>query len=352
MVVSEQSVKTCRLYRRELPLYDFHRSRSGKFTSRCKRCHGVAIRRCHICSRPFIGKSGRKACSPLCSELLRAPTFLICKACGQLFGPVSHLKRRNCSKECADAAARTGKLTFRRTITKARSAQSLLRYHIQAGHIVRPTTCEECGATDRSIQGAHFDYDKPLHVRWLCVSCHRKWDKREPKHATYVVEAPITDDASRVEHGMEKTQTTRGCVTPLGYRRIKGKDGKKQLPHVYVWESHFGPVPEGKEIYHINGNKLDNRIENLQVLTRLEHSRFKRGWMREGERWLKQCSRCHLYRPIDNKYYVNPNSGKVSSVGRRCYIDKTAEQSRRRKARRQQAQHTAAANSAIGGNQA
>jgi len=74
-------------------------------------------------------------------------------------------------------------------MTKARSAQSLLRYHIQAGNIVRPTSCEECGATNRRIEGAHFNYDEPLRVRWLCVSCHRRWDKSEPKHATFVVDS-------------------------------------------------------------------------------------------------------------------------------------------------------------------
>jgi hypothetical protein len=31
-------------------------------------------------------------------------------------------------------------------------------------------------------------------VRWLCVPCHRRWDKREPKHATVIVgrwESPL-----------------------------------------------------------------------------------------------------------------------------------------------------------------
>ena len=161
MVITEPRVKSCRLCRRELPLSDFHRSGPSKLASRCKRCHSVAIRKCHFCNRFFVGKSGRKACSPLCSQLLRAPTFLICHSCGQLFGPVSQLKRRYCSKSCAYNAASTGRRTFRRTITKARSAQSLLRYHVQAGNIVRPVICEECGATDRRIEGAYFDYDKP-----------------------------------------------------------------------------------------------------------------------------------------------------------------------------------------------
>ena len=190
MVQPEQSVKVCRLCRRLLPISDFHRSGPRKSASRCKRCHGVAPRRCHACNRVFIGKPGRKACSRLCRDLLRSPTFLICHECGQLFGPVDHLRRRYCSKSCAYSAASTGRQIVRRTTTKARNAQSLLRYHVLAGNIVRPTNCEECGAGDRRIEAAHYDYDEPLRVRWLCVSCHRRWDKREPKLATYVVGLP------------------------------------------------------------------------------------------------------------------------------------------------------------------
>jgi len=180
-------MKSCRLCKRTLPLSEFHRSGPGKYSSRCKRCHGVALRRCSCCSRIFIGKAGRKACSRLCHDLLNSPTFLICQQCGELFGPVSHLMRRFCSMGCKNAAAATGRKTIRKTLTKARNAQSLLRYHIEAGHIIRPTSCEECGATNRKIEGAHFNYDEPLRVRWLCIPCHRRWDKREPKHATYAV---------------------------------------------------------------------------------------------------------------------------------------------------------------------
>lgn len=116
----------------------------------------------------------------------RSRSWTICPVCLSVF-VLTRLDRRFCSYACKVKAQTTGRRTTRRTMTKARSAQSLLRYHIQAGNIVRPTTCEECGATDRPIEGAHFNYDEPLRVRWLCVSCHRRWDKREPKQATYVV---------------------------------------------------------------------------------------------------------------------------------------------------------------------
>jgi hypothetical protein len=59
-------------------------------------------------------------------------------------------------------------------------ARNKLRYEIRKGRIVRPTECEQCGGTGR-IEGAHHDYSKPLDVRWLCQSCHRAWDKAQPK---------------------------------------------------------------------------------------------------------------------------------------------------------------------------
>lgn len=190
MDVLEKELKVCLVCKRKFPLSEFYQSRPNVIASRCKKCHGLAIRRCKFCGRGFVGKSGRKACSKLCAELLRAPTYLMCRQCGELFGPVDHLSRQFCSKECTYAAATTGRVTIRKTLTKARSAQSLLRYHILAGHITRPSVCEECGVSNRKIEGAHFSYDEPLRVRWLCIVCHRRWDKREPKGATMIVSGP------------------------------------------------------------------------------------------------------------------------------------------------------------------
>ena len=44
--------------------------------------------------------------------------------------------------------------------------------------------------------------------------------------------------------------------------------------HRAVWEAHNGPVPDGYDVHHINGNKADNDIENLQLMPASEHNSY------------------------------------------------------------------------------
>ena len=54
--------------------------------------------------------------------------------------------------------------------------------------------------------------------------------------------------------------------TPVGDRRVR--------LHVYVWEKHFGKVPVGLVVHHVNKDKDNNTIENLCLMTNNEHCKF------------------------------------------------------------------------------
>lgn len=58
---------------------------------------------------------------------------------------------------------------------KAR-AHNLVGLAVFHGKLQKPSHCEGCGQPfeKAKLQGHHEDYERPLEVEWLCLSCHRK----------------------------------------------------------------------------------------------------------------------------------------------------------------------------------
>jgi ribosomal protein S27AE len=52
-------------------------------------------------------------------------------------------------------------------------ARKSVHYALKVGKLTRPDSCESCGRS-ANLTGHHHDYSKPLDVRWLCSSCHKK----------------------------------------------------------------------------------------------------------------------------------------------------------------------------------
>ena len=78
----------------------------------------------------------------------------------------------------------------------------------------------------------------------------------------------IINIIKKVPHKGNKTH--RGylnvCVRKHGQPGVKGCQ-----VHRFVWECHNGLIPEGKVIDHINNDKEDNRLCNLQLVTPQEN---------------------------------------------------------------------------------
>lgn len=130
-----------------------------------------------------------------------------CGQCGHWFLP-EYISAKYCSKPCKDRALATGRKVLRMATTQARSARSLLAYHVNAGNIIKSDSCEECSRTGCAIEAAHYNYEQPLRVRWLCRPCHRRWDREQPKGGSYVVFTP---------GGVEEKLTGQKAVRHHGY---------------------------------------------------------------------------------------------------------------------------------------
>lgn len=52
------------------------------------------------------------------------------------------------------------------------------------------------------------------------------------------------------------------------------KGGKIILVHDLIWIEQFGEIPKGMIIHHKDENKLNNKIENLQLVSHKEHRKI------------------------------------------------------------------------------
>lgn len=57
------------------------------------------------------------------------------------------------------------------------------------------------------------------------------------------------------------------------YRTDDHRKGGPGHLHRAIWITHHGPVPQGFEVHHKDGDTFNNAIENLELIERIEHRR-------------------------------------------------------------------------------
>lgn len=65
-------------------------------------------------------------------------------------------------------------------------------------------------------------------------------------------------------------------------------NGKRKRLHRYVWECSNGDIPEGHDIHHIDENKYNNSLENLELIMNKEHGRLHGKLLRLNPERLKK----------------------------------------------------------------
>jgi hypothetical protein len=113
-----------------------------------------------------------------------------------------------------------------------------------------------------------------------------------------------------------------GWINGDGYKMIQLPNGKRVREHRYIMELNLGrPLLKSEHIHHKNGDKLDNNILNLQIISIKYHGHISGKQalgIPKGSAWnynktKRVCNRC-------KKDFLTSPSHKRKFCSRRCYI--------------------------------
>lgn len=120
----------------------------------------------------------------------------------------------------------------------------------------------------------------------------------------------MTEEIS--EYYKEKGYVKVYVVTNKEPRRMAillREDGSRKVYSYakYLYTSHYKTeIPEGYEVDHINNNKLDDRVENFQLLLRADNIRKSHRKPVYVERVCPVCGKHFMYRKHDLPGHPNP----------------------------------------------
>lgn len=96
--------------------------------------------------------------------------------------------------------------------------------------------------------------------------------------------------------------------------------------HRQIWEDHCGPIPEEYQVHHKNGDRLDNRIENLECLHISEHRRVHNAQKEIQYQKCKLGSKLSLRKK--RTWYLLKEGKNINSENSKLFWDERAERNK------------------------
>ena len=115
------------------------------------------------------------------------------------------------------------------------------------------------------------------HCECGCNEIIKKYDRRRHREQRFkkghCVRHRFGPESNRWRGGRKTHRDGYVLIRKLNHP--KGMKWGYVLEHILVMEQYLGRyLQHGEEIHHVNGDKQDNRIENLQLTTKSEHTKI------------------------------------------------------------------------------